>query len=150
MASFTLLKPHLYRGIDLLQIGDATNIHNTKFDKPSNPIATKGVLDSSMTPVTYIPFVNILNSTQLARFGLHNGTLCHGSARKTMLTSLRGTGDPSDATLIDGKWESIALTSVDDPTFPDDYFLFTAVRLRYSFSSIRVILINVVNIIGGQ
>lgn len=67
-----------------------------------------------------------------------------------MLTSLHGAGDPSDATLIDGKWESIALTSVDDPKFPDDYFLFTAVRLRYSFSSIRVILIKVVDIIGGQ
>lgn len=39
------------------------------------------------------------------------------------------TGDPADATLIDGKWESIALASVGDPEFPHDFFLFTAVSV---------------------
>lgn len=39
-----------------------------------------------------------------------------------------GEGDPADATLIDAKWESIALVSVGDSAFPHDYFLFTAVR----------------------
>lgn len=47
--------------------------------------------------------------TQLARFGLHNG-------------------DPGDQTLINAKWESLALAPLEDPKFPNDYFLFTAVR----------------------
>ena len=51
----------------------------------------------------------MIDSTQLKRFGLHNDT-------------------PDDLTLIDGKWESLALAPVDDPAYPDDYFLFTVVR----------------------
>jgi len=34
---------------------------------------------------------------------------------------------PNDQTLIDGKWESLALAPVNDPAFPNDYFLFTVV-----------------------
>ena len=37
------------------------------------------------------------------------------------------SGDPDDQTLIDAKWESLALASCMDPAFPEDYFLFTAV-----------------------
>lgn len=56
-------------------IGDATDIHGSKFDNPQNPIAVNGTLNSQIKPATYIPFVDMLNSTQLARFGLHNGEL---------------------------------------------------------------------------
>lgn len=66
------------------------------------------MLDSSITPAEYIPFVDFINSTQLARFGLHNG-------------------DPTDPTLIDAKWESLALAPCEDAENSDDYFLFTAV-----------------------
>lgn len=37
-------------------------------------------------------------------------------------------GSPNDETLIDAKWESLTLAPVGDPAFPDDFFLFTAVR----------------------
>jgi len=95
-----------YKQVDLISIGDATDIHGTKFDTPETPVAPNGTLDSSIKPVTYIPFLNLINATQLARFGLHNG-------------------DPVDQTLIDAKWESIALAPVGDPAFPHDFFLFT-------------------------
>jgi hypothetical protein len=36
-------------------------------------------------------------------------------------------GKPADQTLIDAKWESLALAPVGDKKFPNDYFLFTAV-----------------------
>lgn len=36
-------------------------------------------------------------------------------------------GSPDDETLIDAKWESLALAPVNDPAFPNDYFLITAV-----------------------
>jgi hypothetical protein len=96
-----------YKQIDLFSIAKATDIHGTKFDLPANPIATNGKLTSGITSATYTSFVNILDATQLARFGLHNGS-------------------PNDQTLIDAKWESIALAPVTDPAFPNDYFLFTA------------------------
>jgi len=40
-------------------------------------------------------------------------------------------GKPDDQTLIDSKWESLALAPVNDPAFPNDYFLFTVVSPRY-------------------
>lgn len=39
----------------------------------------------------------------------------------------RSIDDPSDQTLIDAKWESLALAPVGDSASPDDYFLFTVV-----------------------
>ena len=93
---------------DLTDISNATDIHNTAFDDPANPIAVDGILSSSITPAQYVSFVNFLDSDQLARFGLHNGKR-------------------ADKTLINAKWESLALAPCDDPAFPDDYFLFTAV-----------------------
>lgn len=61
------------RQADLFDISNATDIHGTKFDR-TTPVAPGGVLDSTVVPATYVKFVNYLNSTQLARFGLHNGT----------------------------------------------------------------------------
>lgn len=96
------------RQADLIDISNATDIHGSSFDDPANPVAKKGKLDKSVTPATYVPFVSLINDTQLARFSLHNG-------------------DPANAQLIDAKWESLALAPVGDPQFPSDYFLFTVV-----------------------
>ena len=66
--------PALYmcdRQADLIDISKATDIHGTKFDQ-TIAAAPGGVLNKSIVPATYVPFVNYLNSTQLARFGLHN------------------------------------------------------------------------------
>jgi len=96
-----------YKQADLFSIAGATDIHGTKYDSPQNPIAVQGVLNPSIVPATYQSFVNYIDSAQLQRFGLHNS-------------------NPSDGTLIDAKWESLALAPANDPAFPDDYFLFTA------------------------
>jgi hypothetical protein len=96
-----------YKQADLFSIAGATDIHGTKFDSPQNPIAAQGVLNPSIVPAKYQSFVNYIDDTQLNRFGLHNG-------------------NPDDRTLIDAKWESLALAPVNDPAFPHDYFLFTA------------------------
>jgi len=56
-----------------------------------------------------VSFVDYIDDDELERFGLHND------------------GD-DDGTLIDAKWESLALAPVGDEDSPDDYFLFTAVR----------------------
>ena len=67
------VKWNSHRQADLFSISKATNIKGTKFDDPANPVAPKGKLDSSVTPATYVSFVNYVDDTQLARFGLHNG-----------------------------------------------------------------------------
>ena len=62
------------RQADLFSIASATDIHGSEFDDLANPVAPGGDLDSSITPAKYVSFVNCVDSTQLARFGLHDGT----------------------------------------------------------------------------
>lgn len=47
--------------------------------------------------------------------------------------------EPNDETLIDAKWESFTLAPVDDPAFPNDYFLFIAVS-RYNLEPYLALL----------
>ncbi|KAJ7466582.1 esterase-like activity of phytase-domain-containing protein [Mycena galericulata] len=95
-----------YKHADLFSIVNATDIHGTAFDLPATPAAPKGKLSSKIVPATYVSFVDYADPVQLARFGLHNG-------------------DPDDNTLLDAKWESLALAPV-GPSAPNDFFLFTA------------------------
>lgn len=97
-----------HKNIDLIDISNATNISGMQFDNASSPIAPDGLLDPAIIPAEYFAFVDLLDATQLSRFGLHNG-------------------DPVDETLIDAKWESIAIAPAGDKANPDDYFLFTFV-----------------------
>ncbi|KAF8961939.1 esterase-like activity of phytase-domain-containing protein [Flammula alnicola] len=73
-----------YKQADLFSITGATDIHGTKFDSPANPIAR-------IIAATYVSFVNFVDDTQLARLG-----------------------SPDDETLIDAKWESLALAPSDN------------------------------------
>ncbi|KAJ3128961.1 hypothetical protein HK098_003058 [Nowakowskiella sp. JEL0407] len=95
-----------YKSIDLIDISVATNILGTTFDNKNDPIATAGVLSGGITAASYSSFISLIDATQLARFGLHNG-------------------GAFDGTLITAKWESIDIASVNDPAFPNDYFVFT-------------------------
>jgi len=96
-----------YKQIDLVEVSGATNIAGTQFDSPSSAVAPGGVLVDSVTPAEYVSFVDLIDDTQLGRFSVHNG-------------------GANDSMLIDAKWESIALAPVQDPAFPNDFFLFTA------------------------
>lgn len=96
----------LYRSIDIVDVSAATDIAGSKFDAATS-IAPKGVLDPSVKPATVGQFIDINDSADLARFGLHNGA-------------------PNDRNNISEKWEAMSLASVQDPKLPDDYFLFIA------------------------
>jgi hypothetical protein len=100
-----------YKQADLLSVAGATNLAGSAADAAAGTVAPGGTLNKSVTPATYVPFVSLIDGTQLGRFAVHNG------------------GD-ADQQLIDAKWESLALAPVEDKDFPDDYFLFTAVRVR--------------------
>jgi hypothetical protein len=96
----------LYRGIDILDISEATNIANTDFDR-GKPVAPKGVLDPSVTPAALYSFIDINDPDELGRFGLHNGA-------------------PNDKNNLSEKWEAMSLVSVLDPAAPQDFFLVVA------------------------
>ncbi|KAF7341254.1 Phytase-like domain-containing protein [Mycena venus] len=122
-----------YKHADLFSIANATDIHGTAFDSPSTPVAPKGKLSKTITPATYVSFVDYADATQLARFGLHNGALLIFIVQISILLesivltpNSWVTGDPDDNTLLDAKWESLALAPVGDSSAPDDFFLFTA------------------------
>lgn len=95
----------IYRTICLYDITGATNIANTAFDSAATPIAPAGVLDASIKPASRSVLIDLNDSTQLSKFGLHNG--------------------PSDdANNLSEKWEALALLPALDPAAPNDWFLF--------------------------
>ncbi len=96
----------LYRSIVAVDVSAATDIAGSKFDADT-AVAPKGVLDPSVKPATVSQFIDINDSADLARFGLHNGA-------------------PNDHDNLSEKWEAMSLASVQDPKLPDDYFLFIA------------------------
>ncbi|QND47152.1 esterase-like activity of phytase family protein [Rhizobium lusitanum] len=96
----------LYRSINVVDVSGATDIAGSKFDADT-PVAPKGVLDASVKPATVSQLIDINDSDNLARFGLHNGA-------------------PNDRNNLSEKWEAMSFVSVLDPKLPDDYFLFVA------------------------
>lgn len=94
-----------YRKILIYDISSATNIAGTKFDDSANPIAPAGVLDTAIKPATRAEFIDLNDSAQLAKFGLHNGP----------------TDDNNN---LYEKWEALTLVPALDPAAPNDYFLF--------------------------
>jgi hypothetical protein len=70
-------------------------------------VAPKGKLDAAVKPATLSAFIDLNDTAELARFGLHNGA-------------------PNDRMNLSEKWEAISVASALDPAAPDDYFLFVA------------------------
>ncbi|WWC89620.1 uncharacterized protein L201_004545 [Kwoniella dendrophila CBS 6074] len=90
----------------LFNLDGATDLINTEYTDGVKPVAPKGKLDKSITAIEPVEFIDMIDETQLGRFGIHNG------------------GD-INISLINGKWESAAIASVQDPEYPNDYFLFS-------------------------
>jgi hypothetical protein len=94
----------LYRKIEVLDVSQATDIAGTVYDG-AMPVAPGGRLMEGILPATLTPFIDINDSAQLARFGLHNGP-------------------PNDRNNLSEKWEGMALVPALDPANPRDYYLF--------------------------
>jgi hypothetical protein len=93
----------LYRRIELLDLGNATDIAGTEFDG-AKPVAPKGELDPSVTPATLQSFIDLNDNAQLNRFGLHSGA-------------------PNDRNNLSEKWESMSVVPALDPQHPQDFLL---------------------------
>jgi hypothetical protein len=83
-----------YRHIDVFDISNATNLASDTYDATAAAAASvNGVLAPGIVPATYCSWLDFNVNSQLNRFGLHNG------------------GD-QDASLLNEKWESIAVAPV--------------------------------------
>jgi hypothetical protein len=94
----------LLRRVDVIDISAATNFLGSPIE---TNIAPGGVLDASIVPADYRPWLNINDNAQLGRFGLANGVV------------------PGFDNLSE-KWEGLVLLPALDPLAPNDYFLFIA------------------------
>jgi len=97
--------PTVFKSVMLVDTAGATNIAGTPFETSYTPISPNGVLNSSITPVNQTELVNILNSTQLGKFGIN-----------------LNNASPTGLTLTE-KWEGMALVPALDEKAPQDYFL---------------------------
>ena len=79
----------LYRKVELVDTRGATDFAG-RYDGATDSIAPKGVLRADLQPAAMADFVDLYDSGQLARFGLHNGL-------------------PADKHDLYEKWESLAL-----------------------------------------
>lgn len=96
----------VFKSVLLVDTTGATNLAGTPFETGTAPIATGGVLNSTIKPVQQVELVNMLNPVQLGRFGMNLNTA------------------PSNATSLSEKWEAMGLAPVLEEAKPQDFFLF--------------------------
>lgn len=101
-----------YKKIVLVDTTGATNIAGTGYDlekgAPGQLTLPPGALppELSITPVVKKELVDLLDTTQLAKFGMN--------------VSSHAAGDNNT---MSEKWEGLAIVPLKDPTAPDDYLL---------------------------
>jgi uncharacterized protein YhjY with autotransporter beta-barrel domain len=110
----------VFKSILLVDISGATNIAGSAFETSTTPVSPGGVLNPAIRPVQQVEIVNMLNTTQLAKFGsnLNNVT-------------------PNRLTLAE-KWEGMALAPVLEESAPQDFFLFVGNDNDFLASNCRV------------
>ncbi len=109
-------RPLVFKSVYLVDITGATNLAGTSFETTTASVVTGfttaggGTLNSTITPVKTAELVNLINPTQLQKFGF-----------TTAVTPLNPT---APTTRIPEKWESMALLPVLEEDKPQDFFLF--------------------------
>jgi hypothetical protein len=98
------MEESLLRRVDVVDIATATNVLGQPYEAQ---IAPGGVLNPAIVPALYVPFLDINDNAELARFGLVNGVV-------------PGLDNLSE------KWEGLVLLPALDPERPNDWFLFIA------------------------
>lgn len=99
--------PAVLKSVFIVDTSGATNI--LPLDTTASfAVAPSAQPISGVTPITPVQFVNLIETSQLSKFGLNTNS----SAR--------------DTNTLSEKWEGMALVSALDPSRPNDFFLFTA------------------------
>ncbi len=105
-------RPLVFKTVSLVSTNGATNLSGTPYETGYTP-AANGISGpvAGVTAAQVTPFVNLLNPTQLARFGIDMNVGAEGSA------------NPVSANSLGEKWEALSIVPVLDPAAPNDYFL---------------------------
>jgi len=99
-------KPIVYKSVLLVDTREATNLAGTDYETGTTSVRdARGELRAGIRLAPWKPLVDLLDPTDLARFGL---SLDRAQPGKTMLSE---------------KWEAMDLVSALDPSHPDDWFL---------------------------
>lgn len=99
-------KPIVYKSVLLVDTSEATNLAGTAYETGTTSLRdAHGELRTGIRPAPWKPLVDLLDPTDLARFGL---SVDRAQPGKTMLSE---------------KWEAMDLVSALDPAHPDDWFL---------------------------
>ena len=96
----------VFKSVMLVDTAGATNLAGTTYESTYTPLSVGGSIVSTVVPVKQVELVNMLNSTQLGKFG----------------ENLNNTA-PTRFTLGE-KWEGMALAPVLEEGAPQDFFLF--------------------------
>ena len=118
--------PMVYKNVTLVSTVGATNLVGTPYETGYTP-AVRGAGPTlapayGLTAAKCTDFVNLLNPSQLARFGLDLNVVGAAGVAKAATDGHR-IGALSAASLS-AKWEALALVPCLDRAYPDDYFLF--------------------------
>jgi hypothetical protein len=105
-------RPLVFKTVSFVTLAGATNLAGTSYATGYTPAANgiSGTLDG-IVAAQVTPFVNLLNPTQLARFGID------------MNVGAEGSGSPVNVNSLGEKWEALSIVPVLDPAAPNDYFL---------------------------
>lgn len=96
----------VYKSVLLVDTAGATNIAGTTFETSTTPVAPGGTLVSSVIPMQQVELVNVLNTTQLTKFGANI------------------VNNPTTRLTLSEKLEGMALAPVLEENAPQDFFLF--------------------------
>jgi hypothetical protein len=105
-------RPLVFKTVSFVTLTGATNLAGTSYATGYTPVANgiSGTLDG-IVAAQVTPFVNLLNPTQLARFGID------------MNVGAEGSGSPVNVNSLGEKWEALSIVPVLDSAAPNDYFL---------------------------
>ena len=105
-------RPLVFKTVSLVTTTGATNLSGTQYET-GYTAAASGISGptAGITAAQAVPFVNLLNPTQLARFGIDTNFAAEGGANPISVNSL---GE---------KWEGLTIVPVLDAAAPNDYFL---------------------------
>lgn len=106
-------RPIVFKTVSLVTTNGATNLSGTQYET-GYTAASNGLAGGTLGGIIAaqaVPFVNLLNPTQLARFGIDLNVAAEGGA------------NPISANSLGEKWEALTIVPVLDAAAPNDYFL---------------------------
>lgn len=121
-------RPHVVKSIELVDFSGATNIAGTAADLTGGQVSPGGVLGGSITPAQSTQIINLIASTDLAKFGLNTNDLDPAFQ----------PGPPNTNTIAE-KWEGMALQPNLATADPNDYYLFVSNDNDFQTSNVQML-----------